>query len=458
MTFCRKTHSERTNNMTDQIFALPIKGESFLMRRRGKSVLVDGGHSGNNLVREIALQDPELQHNDIVVCTHADQDHAGGLATFLDRWTQLPIATASTRTVGQFWLPGCWAKVLPPLMRNPRKFVDELIVTLDQQSMDFMGGDIDDPDDLEQQVEQRLIGERNAKLIPDPVVERPNDTQAEIQAEGFDPGEPDLDTTEPTRDPDWFADLRNDSDQQNKPPEEAERAFQSGERRIGYRRRRRSISIALATYWLGLIKTARNIRAIAQSAIRYNARVRWFDFEEFSITRIAKGGVRNFLVPLNAVEQARPAKVDANLTYLAFLTAVNRECLVFFAPPFIDRMGVIFCGDSPLGDGSQYRSSFLKATPKPQFPIIATAPHHGAESNQVAYAHLSNWANVFLWIRTGGSSKHPGNTFKTINSSERICTHCPYLGLKLVPAGVTAIGVWPYWYPMWLRGHQCACR
>ena len=443
--------------MIDQLFALPIKGESFLMRRMGKSVLVDGGYSGNKLAGAIALQDPELQHIDIVVCTHADQDHAGGLANFLDQWTQLGIADGRTRTVGQFWLPGCWAEVLPPLMRNPRKFVDELIVKLDQPLEELMGSDTDDPDEFEQIVEQSSIGERDLKSRQDPVIERRDETRAELEAESFDPGEPDLGTTELTEDPDWFADLRNDSDKQNKPPEEAARAFQSGERRIGYRRRRKSIGIALATYWLGLIKTARNVRAIAQSAISHNVRVRWFDFEEFSNTRIAKGGVPNFLVPLNAVEQSRPAKVDVNLTHLAFLTVVNRECLVFFAPPFINRMGVIFCGDSPLGDGPQYRSSFLKG-PNPQFPIIATAPHHGAESNQVAYAHLSNWANVLLWIRTGGSAKHPGKRFKAINSSARICTHCPNLGLKLTPAGVTASGVWPCWHPMWLRGHQCVCR
>src|SRR5271169_6182917 len=64
----------------------------------------------------------------------------------------------------------------------------------------------------------------------------------------------------------------------------------------------RTNKITLAEFWLGLIDTASNIRLIAERAIEQKARVRWFDFERFAQTRVARGGVRRFLVPLNAVE------------------------------------------------------------------------------------------------------------------------------------------------------------
>src|SRR5262249_41030865 len=156
--------------------------------------------------------------------------------------------------------------------------------------------------------------------------------------------------------------------------------------------------------WLALIQASASIRGIADHAITHNVRVRWFDHEEFVRTRLARGGVRDFLVPINAVEQAPPPPV-ARMSYLARLSPVNEECLAFLAPPTLSRLGVVFCGDSPLGDGPSYGNSFLPSGPRPVLPVVATAPHHGSESNAVAYGHLNAWGYVQVWLRTGGSRK-----------------------------------------------------
>jgi len=166
--------------------------------------------------------------------------------------------------------------------------------------------------------------------------------------------------------------------------------------------------------------------------------------------------VPGFLVPLNAVEQAPIPRVG--LSYLAKLSPINEECLAFFAPPSFARMGVIFCGDSPMGDGQKYSRSFLEKFPPPTLPVVATAPHHGSESNRAAYHHLGCWANVLLWIRTGGSSRHPGATFQALDPSERICSHCPKTDKKRILAGVTSSEHWPHWFSVRSFGHRCVCR
>ncbi|MGR3761115.1 hypothetical protein ACUXV3_13455 [Roseobacteraceae bacterium NS-SX3] len=170
------------------------------------------------------------------------------------------------------------------------------------------------------------------------------------------------------------------------------------------------MEIQIAHYWLGLIDTAQAIRDLAVAAIRHGIPTRWFDFEQFAKTRQATGGARGFLVPNNAVEQATP---PTKLARYMHLTQINRESLVFLAPPAPERFGVLFCADSPLGDGPKFSHSFLPTLPSPMrwLPIVATAPHHGAETNRAAYDHLQKWPNVKVLLRAGGSAKQTGPYF-----------------------------------------------
>lgn len=442
----------------DQLLALPIKGESFLLRRGPYSVLVDGGWDGHVLADAIADYDPQLRKIDIVVCTHADRDHAGGLATFLDHWRAPGLGERRlSGKIGQLWLPGSWADVLPDLMRDPNAFGHGLIAALDE----FANGHSDlaardgDADDIAEELDELVRAERQGDEHREPDRE---DVRPE-KVDEFDPflddEDIDLGATEPLDEPQWFGDLRRSVADLVQTRSAALKAFQSCRRRIRYRRSRGRIGTALAEFWLELINTASNIRAIAEQAIIHGVRVRWFDFDEFAETRLPRGGVPNFLVPLNAVEQAPSPRIG--LSYLARLSPINEACLAFFAPPTITRLGVVFCGDSLLGDGPGYRTSFLAGRPRPLFPVVATAPHHGSESNSVAYGHLSSWSHVQVWLRTGGSKRQPGQTFKAFLFPRRICTHCPQSGLGLERAGVGGTGRWPLHEPLWIMGHHCAC-
>lgn len=68
-----------------RLLALPVLGESFLLQRDGKNILVDGGFSSSRLIRALQATNVDVNQLDIVVCTHADRDHAGGLKNQIGR-------------------------------------------------------------------------------------------------------------------------------------------------------------------------------------------------------------------------------------------------------------------------------------------------------------------------------------------------------------------------------------
>ena len=92
---------------------------------------------------------------DVVVCTHGDGDHAGGLVDLLKLWPG---------TIGQVWLPGRWVDVVPELLRDPKGFVDGLIKELDAIDIRGLsdGGGEESAADLAATMDDRVIAEREA--------------------------------------------------------------------------------------------------------------------------------------------------------------------------------------------------------------------------------------------------------------------------------------------------------
>lgn len=178
-----------------------------------------------------------------------------------------------------------------------------------------------------------------------------------------------------------------------------------------------------------------------------------FDHRAFEATRRPSGGVPGFLEPINAREQA-PAPLYASL--LLRLTEINRHSLVFFAPPTITRLGILLVASS-TGDGSKLpATSFLSSTARPRYPIVSTAPHHGAETNSAAYQHMRGWADIIVLVRAGGSSSQPGQTFKSLKWPLKVCATCPATRRAAHIAGVASAGP-NWWYPLVIVGKPCAC-
>lgn len=419
----------------DKLSALPIPGESFLLRRQWRHILVDGGYGSRALSAALLSSSLAVDHLDIVVCTHADEDHAGGLVDLLDN---------RNIGVGEFWLPGAWAESLPELLKNPGSVIDGLVRELDAfPSDDLAGIDLTDEEAIEAVVHKRVCAERSQSRNDQVRPEEYRETWRNRSLEGLE----------------WLKRQLPEPTELEQNDAVAKRAFDKGRRQVLARSSRQSVDNRLVPLWLDLIKTAERIRKIAMQAIRHNVRVRWFDFGNFSRIGTAAGGEPGLLEPLNSVELRTPSPLVVALSYLSRLSPVNEECLVFLSPPsnhWPHSLGVVFTGDSPLGKGQGYGATFLRANGAPHFPIVATAPHHGSENNMMAYVHLQNWAPVVLWLRAGGRAMHPGSTFRSLPSCARACTHCPHRKLARRLADVQlSRNFWPWSFRV--SSHDCCC-
>ncbi|WP_175944124.1 AAA family ATPase [Burkholderia pyrrocinia] len=111
-----------------------------------------------------------------------------------------------------------------------------------------------------------------------------------------------------------------------------------------------------------------------------------------------------------------------------------------------------------LGDGPLYANSFLSGK-RAHGPLIATAPHHGADSNAMAYGHIAGFGSVSFWIRAGGKPHHPQSAYRAISGAIRTCTHCPHNDLPLRAVCITD-KCEEFTDPQaWLtvRSHDCLC-
>ncbi|WP_081963162.1 MBL fold metallo-hydrolase [Pseudomonas sp. ML96] len=408
--------------------ALPVAGDAFLLRRSEHDILVDGGKSSVRLAK--ALAEHNVDHLDIVVCTHADYDHAGGLVDLLDR---------TGISVGEFWLPGAWAESLTELLTTPAEVVGDLVNSMEKLVLPpvFEGA----PTEFEELMHSYVSDTRREYRAKN----------GEIERDKPSPSAPDREELEPRVIELPFG---------VKSAGQAAKAFQSGRSRVRHWGAKRKTREVVATFWLGLIDTAERIRRIAVQAAHHRVPVRWFDFGEFEKTRQAAGGYKDLLIPLNAVELASPPP-PAGLSFLVRLTPINEECLVFLSPSENwDLPSFVFTGDSPLGSGVNYSSSWLQWPEDASRRVIATAPHHGSESNFSAYKHLADTVDVELWVRSGGTPRHPGPTYRQLSPAFRICTHCPRRGKPLQAALIHFESGYWWRYPethIRTHGHFCNC-
>ncbi|ATN09678.1 hypothetical protein CRN80_08410 [Pseudomonas sp. FDAARGOS_380] len=427
----------------EKLIALPVRGEAFLLIRDGKTVLVDGGYNSHDLSKALKNHAPGLTKIDIVICTHADRDHAGGLATLID---------TSRLIVGEFWLPGAWADSIPELIENPKAAMHGLISELDRTPQDLLRNLSTDIEAVTTHFETVATAERtevNLQKQADDFKQRDAPFPYKSLKESVE-----LEVTRSWEKSQNYIPSYGDYRHHRRQLSLTERAFENGRSQIRYRKTKGKVAPAVANYWLELIDAAQAIRAIAVQAIAYGVPIRWFDYNVFATSRVAQGGDEQFLEPLNSVEQTPPP--PRKLSYLAKLSPANEQCLAFLAPADATRLGVMFCGDSPLGDGPSYANSFLThKISTHSSPFVATAPHHGSENNKPAYSHISAWGHPILWIRSGGSIKQPGATYKAIDPLNRACTHCPQKGVELREAVIHLERHTPCFR---VSAHECICK
>lgn len=286
--------------MTATFTAIPVgQGDAFLLERAdGTTILVDGGRARTVFASQFMSLRPTTAI-DVVVCTHADADHAEGLVGLLE---------ASLTTVREVWLPGRWTERLVQLCDQPANFLEELVGDVmaekDAADLESLGGTESVPDADEAELDPERIDAAlgsEGRLAPD-ILDA-------LGGGGFP----------------W-----------------------------AYTGNRRGSLLAEA------VQVAARIRKVARSAHHHGARIRWFDFE-LAQRRGASAGGEPFLRPVNSVElTTRVLRPSVRALGFLGLSVANRESLVFMAPEDAKNSAVVFCADSDL---TSVRSVSARRTP-----------------------------------------------------------------------------------------------
>lgn len=297
---------------------------------------------------------------DVVVCTHADADHAEGLIGLLE---------SSSVTVGEVWLPGRWSSRLKDLCCDPWRFLEELC------------------DDVTKKIKDEEIATLEA------IVDAIDSQEKSISRESA-PEESDINALE-----DALEDECADGDLLSETVHHL---------------------ACLGAYpewqlWSEAVQTAVRIRNVARAAHHHGARIRWFDFDAFKRNGTPSGG-EQFLEPLNSVELTkRHARLGA-LEFLA-LSIANRESLVFLAPETDNDSPVIFAADSDLDRVRIPSWSRRIAVTAPHHGSEANKVAYTTVSG------VSGASSNVVWVRSDGNyKKRPGQTF--LNQLMRVCTLC----------------------------------
>lgn len=454
-----------------ELIALAVHGDAFVYRSSKGTVLVDGGGSSATLGQQLAMALPAVSHLDIVVCTHADLDHANGLKSILSQWRRAKGATA---TIGEFWLPGRWMDVVKRGLDNPKELMSELIKELDEgrldharaviwtEAADDAGGSFEDDEGNESRpptLSDVIEGLRDARSTiqiteisgPSPENEQAGTLTVQLNAptqpapEPVDDNDQPQDYAEPFE-PEWLGEMRKRL--ANAPDDgRAARTFENARRRVDYRTaryqhmivrglpRRVGTSQPTARYCLALIDAAEAIVKIARHAISHDVPIRWFDQDLYVEKGHAQGGRPGLLLPMNSVELRSALTAASPPLVVRMLSKANRESLAFYAPADAGCRGVVFCADSRLGTGFGGVTPFQSYVSMASSDQIGTAPHHAAESAASAYAFAPRFG-IIHWICAANGRTFPGPSFRKIAKRHRCCTGCRQLPKNIAPVTV----------------------
>jgi len=397
--------------MFSQFCALPVAGEAYLLQYGRWKALIDGGWGVRPLLRALQPFGHPLELH-AVICTHNDQDHAGGLTGLL--------GSPRSPKVGEFWLPGSWSSRMDDLLLRPSHFIKELR----REIFEKFASDILRASESPQLAERETIfGSEVSNTVFEALITENAGSSRELDSphDSEQRGR----HSEPqtlAHESDWLRILRSQvrnravAEELSVPPLsriDDGQQFPLNERRKLYNVLHRSI------------EAAERIRAIAYQAMVYDIPIRWFDFSSFKKIGRQRGGWPYRLVPVNSRELIDPRIPGLDrLTYLA-LTTVNRESLVFYFVESGHKPGALFCADSPMHFEDLPSVNWLCQFPQPELPIIVTAPHHGRCSNKSAYPYIDHWLNseaAPIWIRAGGQLRWP--CLELRRRTPRYCTQC----------------------------------
>jgi hypothetical protein len=414
------------------------KGDSFVLWRNGHVVAVDGGVGNQD---HSHVEEMTSGHCvDVLICTHADDDHISGAINIL--------CTLGAR---ELWVPADWASLVKtihagsvPVVERLRKDLASLLRRHgDQAPLDFLEAD-------------------DMLAVLEPFF--PLDTNG---SRGKSEGD---DKHESTREPTFAAvakaqlprDLRNalepDTPRAAKDSSALPLELDVLLTRLGYGPTPGAhtfVDVAREDAWLidgresavvkAAVKAIHRIVLILWLARARNARVRMFAYDPMGLAR-SNTPIRDGLLPINCTETKTIPPRRATLLELTYLNVVNKRSLVFAAPPDDLCPGVLFCGDSDLG----FLDSYSKYSP--WAGLIITAPHHGSASNGAAYERIERVLvhKPFQWVRSDeAQDKRPCKEFL---ERPHVCTRCKRNDAELVRFDAGKRACWTQ-----TEGHPCVC-
>lgn len=392
--------------MTSTFYGLPLprRGESFLLRThdRGqeRAVLVDAGYEARSgtspLYKQLRRQVPNLKTIHRFICTHEDADHCEGAPEFLRTWI------GSKRSVEQVWLPGLWSAVGRTTSR--KDWIKILVGALEaapaiQETLSILQEQGDDGTSFELELEAIEQVAEKLNLSNELTRIREEGAPAEQIAEEGQYVDPEDDWS-------WANSVELD-------------------RRISPHTMSLVSRLAIAA-----LSTHYRISRIVAVCRQHGILIRWFDFHQFKKLNKPSGGDAGFLTPVNSVEVLRINKASSPLLlFLALsLSRANVESLVFLRNETDSDPGVLFTADSRLTFGLSRPG---KPFPKPtagmplRLPLLVTAMHHGAASNEPGYGVLTSWlggTNSRLVVRNGGD--RIGGIAPSFFMESRFCVWC----------------------------------
>ena len=350
--------------MTQEFYALPVnQGDSFLLHRDDKYILVDGGGNKGHLVKLLtAVGSPKL---DIVVCTHGDKDHVNGLNGLFNKPSFLHENKDNGNST-EFWIPVLWQHILD------RCQSDKQIWAAIKKELDSIAkhGPLSETVWISIDKEIALI-----TLEEPPTGVYTNSFRLKISLKGHARG----------------ASFVH--------PDNAYIHLRYGQSDLD-----------------AFIGTLKAIRTLRNEAAKHGKLI----YFQYIPTEWAAGGCTSILEPMNSVEVQH---VNANVSPLILmaLTMANIFSLVFHSPSTPGCGGVLFSADSPLSFLTIPPHSPVNGS------YIVTTPHHGSEDNKDGCERVLDWhqnPSEIFWVRSDkrkivsrpweGYTNLPGTRFCTI--------------------------------------------
>jgi hypothetical protein len=321
-----------------------------------KRFMVDGGTKGSYLGNAQYLNSAKL---DVIIVTHNDGDHTGGVIELL--------SDINCVTIKEIWLPATWASIIEYI--NGQEYID------------FPEGFILEENLSDESSEDDLIFEKFSK---NEIVLKQKEKYLSTN-----------DSVKFNEDTGYIDNLNIDADYDYTTKEIFE--LLTSNLSVFCHIGRKSNYFQLLAKSLLSIKI-NNIQTIYQLARRKKIKIRWFMPKDY-LTNLNNNQVRgsNFRA-LNSEEVFAAPKIknQSMLLCIAALTPVNAYSLVF---EYLNDQTpvVLFSADN---DFNFLRSNSLAY----QSEILWTAPHHGTNTNALAYRKISS-SNKITLVRSGRANR-----------------------------------------------------